>query len=142
MYILKNKNSITVVYSEQSSKCLTTINPIKSTRKQKQRSAGDLAQTGIESSSSRPHPRLSPPAVRPLYCFCYSQVSHIHVIPCSESPKLSMHQATMPQAGSSYWGKEGGRKGGMMEVTIVGIELGGFVFLCYFSSCPQRLGSF
>lgn len=80
--------------------------------------SSDVTQiTGIESAASmlpllfsgKPHSR------HPVFC---------------EPPELSMLQSTMPQAGSRHWGKEGGWEEGMMEGSMAGNELRGFVFFC------------
>lgn len=69
MHILENKNSL---IAKLSSKCLPTINPILSMRKQKQR-------------SPMTSPKLRGLEVLPLCYLCYSPVNHIHAILYSAS---------------------------------------------------------
>lgn len=136
MYMLKNKNILTALDARQSSKCLTTINPITPTREQKQRNS-DFAQT--ENGRSRQHPRHSPPAMMPV---CYIGYSQVNQVPCSgsflshscfKSPFQELTQDVEEKREHGKWA---------VDITVVDNELGGFVFLCYFSSCPWKPGSF
>ena len=142
MYILENKNILVIPYARQPFKYLITINPVTPTRKPKQKSS-DFAQTSeTESCRSRHHPRFSPPA---LMSACYLPYSHVNQIPVSQgSASLLSHQCFKPSFHELGQEVEERREDGKWAVDIIVVdnELGGFVFLCHFSSCPRRPGSF
>lgn len=98
--------------------------------------SSDFAPT-VETESGRPrhYPLPSPPAMLSLCYFLLSQGNQIHVTLCSAGPlsfKSPFHKLAQDVGERKVHGMWA------VEVIVVASELGGFVFLCYFSSCPRR----